>query len=376
MAGSRAKSGGRLRHALRVALVIVLGAALLVAVLLALPVREWRTGEVALERLKPSQPAATPVDRRIWIDSDAACGTGAHRDPDDCLALLLLLHADEVQVAGISTVFGNAPLAQTIDVTRRLVGLVARDTGARALDVAAGCATSSDDAACPADQTPAIAALAAALRAAPLTLLALGPLTNVAAVLRAHPELKSRIERIVAVMGRRPGHRFHPSEGARGGSSPMLFGHGPIFSDFNVAQDRTAVRDVLNTGVPITLVPYDVGRRVVLGPRDLDRIAAVGSAGAWVAAASRDWLHYWEEDVGIKGFYPFDLVAAARLLLPARFTCAQVHAWLGRDPQLSLFDREPALLVTQDRPVPDHAIAQAPAQYCWATDLRVGELFE
>jgi hypothetical protein len=59
---------------------------------------------------------------------------------------------------------------------------------------------------------------------------ALGPLTNLAAVLDARPELRSRVARVVAVMGRRPGHVFHPAEGAGGG---LLFGHGPVFRDFN-----------------------------------------------------------------------------------------------------------------------------------------------
>ena len=92
-----------LKRALMLAGVITL----LVVVALALPVQQWRTGEVPQPGLHYSQ---TPHDAvkpaRVWIDADPACGTGKHRDPDDCLALLFLARATGVHIVGISTVFG------------------------------------------------------------------------------------------------------------------------------------------------------------------------------------------------------------------------------------------------------------------------------
>lgn len=52
-----------------------------------------------------------------------------------------------------------------------------------------------------------------------------------------------RALRVVAVMGRRPGHRFHPSQNVATGA--MLFGHGPVFGDLNAVLDPKAVSDVL-----------------------------------------------------------------------------------------------------------------------------------
>lgn len=71
--------------------------ALLVTGALALPVSLWRTGEVSLPELvySPSSRGAAQL-ARIWIDADAACGTGQHRDPDDCLALLSLATASNI----------------------------------------------------------------------------------------------------------------------------------------------------------------------------------------------------------------------------------------------------------------------------------------
>src|SRR5512145_28808 len=58
---------------------------------------------------------------RVWIDTDAACGHRATADPDDCFALWMLTKAPQLVVAGVSTVFGNAPLADTDRIVRSVL---------------------------------------------------------------------------------------------------------------------------------------------------------------------------------------------------------------------------------------------------------------
>jgi len=60
---------------------------------------------------------------RVWIDTDAACGAGARTDPDDCFALAYLLGRDDLDIVGVSTVFGNAPLEETDRITRLVLAL-------------------------------------------------------------------------------------------------------------------------------------------------------------------------------------------------------------------------------------------------------------
>lgn len=167
-------------------------------------------------------------------------------------------------------------------------------------------------------------ALVAALQVGTLDYIALGPLTNLAAVLRQDPGLARNITRVVAVMGRRPGHRFHPSENRASGA--MLFGHGPIFRDLNAVLDHQAVSVVLRSGIPLVLLPYTAARHVMVTGGDLDALAGSAPAGQWVAQRSRAWLDFWHSEVGLEGFYPFDLMAAAYLRDPRRLRCAQVNS--------------------------------------------------
>ena len=261
---------------------------------------------------------------RVWVDTDAACGLGRRTDPDDCLALLLLARSSDAHIVGISTIFGNADLEKTDRVTRALADRL-EEAGFPRIAVHRGAAD-------PATTTaPAHEALRRALKKGPLTILALGPLSNIAAVLRDRPDLQQRVVRLVAVMGRRPGHIFHPSEGEGGG---ILFGHGPVFRDLNFDLDREAARSVLAMDVPIMFVPYAAARDVTLTSNDVDRIATSGEAASWVADRTRGWLDFWRSEIGREGFYPFDVLAAQYVLSPELFECARASARVAKDERL------------------------------------------
>lgn len=317
---------------LRTASIALLGVAILIAVVLALPVSNWRTGQGDIELLTLAPAGAHAVKaRRIWIDTDAACGAGRTTDPDDCLALLALLKAPSMRVVGISTIFGNATIGVTDRTTRDIVSLLATE-GFPTPPVYRG-RSSSLDANYAVDQTPSDNGMRNALSEAPMTIVALGPLTNIAAVLRSHPDLAPQVQGIVSVMGQRPGHVFHPVEG---GAARILFGHGPVFKDFNFAKDRLAAAELLALGIRMTFVPYEAAQALTITETDLNAMARAGSAARWVAERSREWLSFWHQDIRQPGFYSFDLAAAVYLLHPELFRCAQVryrigkHSWFWR----------------------------------------------
>ena len=319
---------------------------------LAIPLRTWRTGRMPLPTLSFAPPDAIPIPlRRVWIDTDAACGYTPHTDVDDCLALWVLATAPDVEIVGVSTVFGNAPLEVTDGTTRELFGLL-RSTRRQAASVHRGAQDPFASGVSP--RTPARDRLIRALERGPLTILALGPLTNVAHALTYRPDLRENA-RLVAVMGRRPGHLFHPTEGAGGAT---LLGHGPVFRDFNFSSDPDAVDAVLAVKLRTTLIPYDAARSIEITPSDLNTLASAANAGAWIARRSGGWVEYWRTHIGRSGFYPFDAVAAAHVRAPRSFRCASVRAWVGRDPLMFIpFLRPEALLVDQQRPSGGHDAA-------------------
>ncbi|MGH8429182.1 MAG: nucleoside hydrolase, partial [Solimonas sp.] len=140
------------------------------------PARNWRTGEFADQPL-PLVHGGPHRNRpsRVWIDTDAAC-TGGSADPDDCFAMLVLMSSPDVEIVGISTVFGNAPLS-VVDRTTR--DLVERVVGSSDSLVHSGSSTALEGERTP-SMEPAHAALERALERGPLTIVSLGPLTNVA----------------------------------------------------------------------------------------------------------------------------------------------------------------------------------------------------
>ena len=352
------------------------GIVLVVIAALAAPVQLWRTGEVRLPELRYlPHPDASTKHTRVWIDADAACGTGNRRDPDDCLAVLSLANSIHIDIAGVSTVFGNAPVSETDSVMRLLVkeiGTYAGHPVSTTLAVFKGCGAAAPGCLEGGGSLDAQAGLRLALERGTLDVVALGPLTNLAALLTREPALASQITSVIAVMGRRPGHRFHPSENRATGA--MLFGHGPIFRDLNAVLDAQAVEVVLGSGIPMVLIPYTAARQVSMTASDLDRVARTGPAGRWVAERSRAWLEFWRGEAGLDGFYPFDLMAAAYMLDPSRFGCARVTAWVGDDALLPWFGGGPALLVTQQSGRSPMA-APVPVLYCDKARISADELF-
>jgi purine nucleosidase len=346
----------------RVGVPLLLLAAALLPLSCTVPPRNWRTGE-SENRPLPLVRGGPHVDRpsRVWIDTDAACN-GGNADPDDCLAMLVLMNSPDVEIVGISTVFGNAPLSVVDRTTRDLVGRV---VGGSNILVHSGSSTALE-----AERTtsiePAHAALERALERGSLTIVCLGPLTNVAAILRRRPDLADNIGLLVSVMGRRPGHVFHPAEGRS--SSGILFGHGPIFRDLNFSKDRTSASIVLGLAERISLTPYAAAREVMVTRRDLARMKGGPRAAAWLAERAGPWLDYWEGDIGLPGFYPFDALAALYVLHPQQFSCAKASAWIAEDDRLPVLWRvalgRTGLLVGLESDRPRMTRASGSVTYC------------
>jgi inosine-uridine nucleoside N-ribohydrolase len=224
----------------------------------------------------------------VWIDTDVAIGS-PFRDVDDAFALLLAVRSPDLEIAGISTTYGNASLRVTTAAAHELLSKLEPR-----LKIYAGAESGNIFA----RGTEASTALAATLRQQPgLTYVALGPLTNLAAFQTIHPDLARRINRVIFLGGITPGTvlRF----GAR---------HSIRVHDANVVKDPAAVARVLRSKIAITLVPVNAAAELTVAPTDLDAMRGY-APGNFVQAKSRFWLRFWTKFVGTEGAPIFDAAA-------------------------------------------------------------------
>jgi purine nucleosidase len=248
--------------------------------------------------------------QEVWIDTDMGF--------DDLAAVLTVAARPDWRIAGLSLVAGNAPLGVVIDNALRSAACFGWQ-----MPIHAGCAQplacelvtaqnilGADAMASAGRSLPhtrgtlsefnAIEAMRAYLLAAssPATLLALGPLTNIARLLQTHPEIARHIGSLVWM----------------GGSAGP--GNHTAAAEFNAAVDPEAVQVVLDHGVPLRMVGLDACRQVRVTAQDAQDLRTLGTPRAELLA---DLLLGYVRIAKPDGSQPmslYDPTAAAALLAP------------------------------------------------------------
>ncbi|MDE0350088.1 MAG: nucleoside hydrolase [Gammaproteobacteria bacterium] len=251
----------------------------------------------------------------LIIDTDVALGVeheGRPRDVDDAYAIVAALNAPDIDVLGITTVFGNAPLALADPIAREIVALKGRS-----VPVATGAAEPLS--ANRGETNDAVEFMADVLARQPAHIAAIGPLTNLGVLAQRYPEHLADAVSVVIVGGRSVGNRF------------FLHGKGPV-NDFNVEQDIDAARALLEQGVPVTMAGFELTSQVSLGARDLERLRP-STVREHFLPRTRLWLDYWRRTFpGETGFHPWDSAAIDWLLHPERYV-AETRGWrFGESP--------------------------------------------
>jgi inosine-uridine nucleoside N-ribohydrolase len=287
----------------------------------------------------------------VWMDVDPAVLPGGN-EPDDGLALVQAFHSDELEVRGVSIVFGNSPLAVGEPNGREIV----ERFGPEGLPVYRG-ASSRDELG---QENDATRALAAALREEELTILALGPVTNVATVLKNHPELASRIPEIIAVAGRRPGQTFVLGEGGR----PLM--------DMNFEYDDEGMQILLDSGVPIVLAPFEIATTAAVPEKDIERFVTTPEYAEFFAKPLRDYVNWYDDHFGVRAIFPFDTLAVAYLTSPEWIQCEALPIEIQTLPDdIKQGEEKPFLIVSRELKT------EVTAKYCHtATDEFVPDLVD
>ncbi|HSU81184.1 MAG TPA: nucleoside hydrolase [Thermoanaerobaculia bacterium] len=214
----------------------------------------------------------------LLIDTDNAAGS-PRGDVDDAFAIAALLRSG-LPVAGLASVGGNTSEARAARNNCVLADLCGYG-GAHLRGVQAG-------------DVPDRIDRAGLWKQGPLRFLALGPLTNLAAV------LDRRIEEAVLV----------GSDLTSRGRFPPWWPH-----EFNLTKDPAATRAVFASDLPLTLIPLDVARRLRIGPRELRNLE--GPLGDFLRRCSVRWSRRSLLRRGSRRFPVFDLAAAAYAIDPA-----------------------------------------------------------
>src|SRR5713226_689263 len=261
-------------------------------------------------RASGQSPTAPASPFRVIIDTDPGV--------DDALALLLAMRSPELKIEAITAVAGNVPLDLTLPNALRMVEIAGRTeipvaAGARAplvrRLVTAAYAHGENGlggAVFPEPKTKPVAEPAAVLirqiiRKFPgeVTLLTIGPLTNIATALNMDPELAGMIRALVMMGGSLSGGNITPA------------------AEFNIYVDPEAARIVFQSGIPITMVGLDVTRKTSLTEEHLRVLEAAQNPVSQAAAKiGRNAINHNRERGFLVGPNMHDSLAVAAFLDP------------------------------------------------------------
>jgi inosine-uridine nucleoside N-ribohydrolase len=305
---------------------------------------EKRAGR-ASQQDQREQRRKEPARQRIVLDCDPG--------HDDAIAILLAAHAPNLKLEAITTVAGN----QTLDKTSRNALRVCTVAAIRDVPVAAGMdrplvreqhtapsihgKSGLDGPTLPEPDVPlapihAVDLLIELLLASDgdITIVATGPLTNVAAAIRRAPRIVPKIQRIV-LMG-----------GAIG------LGNTTPAAEFNIYVDPEAAHIVFTCGRPVTMVGLDVTHQAQATAEVRERIRALGTPVATMVDGLLEFFaKSYREVYGFSGPPVHDPCAVAHVIDPtllraqpmhvdielrgehtAGRTVCDVHGMLGKEP--------------------------------------------
>jgi inosine-uridine nucleoside N-ribohydrolase len=248
---------------------------------------------------------------------------------DDAIALLLTLASDELELLGVTTVAGNQTLAKTTANAIRVLELAGRGE----IPVAAGAdrplvreprvaadvhgETGLDGPDLPPPQAEPSARHAVdflAERVGGTTLVATGPLTNVALLLARHPG--TRPERIVLMGGAI----------AEGNVTPA--------AEFNIWADPEAAQRVFTSGIDVTMVGLDVTHKALVSSAEAEKLRAAGRIGQVVAELLDFYGGFHRATYGWDGSPIHDAVAVAHVIDPTLLETQHVNVRIDCESEL------------------------------------------
>jgi len=251
------------------------------------------------------------MPKKIIFDTDPGI--------DDACAILLALASPELVVEGLSIIHGNCSLEQATKNALSILELA----HASHIPVAKGCELPLVQPSLLAPETHGDTGLGYAKLPEPhsqptvqhgtdfliekimsspgeITLLAIGPLTNVALAIRQEPRIVNAIQELIIM-----------------GGAIRSEGNTTALAEFNTYVDPHAAHIVYHAGIPTTLVPLDVTYQCILSPGDVQKLRQVDSPiTKFVEDATRFYMEFHDEFQSIDGCVINDPLALALTFAP------------------------------------------------------------
>lgn len=248
--------------------------------------------------------------RRVILDTDPGI--------DDALAMLLALASPEIDLAAVTITGGNCALEQGVHNALAVLELVQAATPVvpgvalpliqppfTALEThgntGLGNARLPTPRAQPA-QEHAVDRLVREIMEAPepVTLVAVAPLTNVAMAVRREPRIVERVHEVIVMGG---------AFDVPGNTTPL--------AEFNIYVDPHAAYIVLHSGLPLTIIPWDITSRVLLTQQHVDLLLDIPSpVTRFVADATSFYIDFHRTYLGYAGCSINDPCALALVFRP------------------------------------------------------------
>jgi len=297
---------------------------------------------------------------------------------DDALAILLAVASPEVELRGVTVTGGNCAMRDGWQNARAVLSMVQRTDipvvagvelpllrpafidaethGASGLGYA-----TPPPATHAADSRHAVDFLIETIMANPgeVTLVPVAPLTNIAMAIRKEPRIVSAVREVIIM-----------------GGAVRVDGNTTSLAEFNFYVDPHAAHIVMQSGMPMTLVPWDITRDVMLYQSHIDTLMTVNSpVSQFIADATRFYLEFHQASFGVAGCAINDPVALALTFWPELAKTTAVHidvehtseltmgksvmTYVGdtahppRDTDMTGFDRQRGRWQSMHRPTPN-----------------------
>ncbi|MHB0913348.1 MAG: nucleoside hydrolase [Armatimonadota bacterium] len=245
--------------------------------------------------------------KQVVIDTDAGV--------DDALAIVFALNSPELDVSAITTVSGNVHVDLVTENVFRVLGIagasvpVARGEAeplvrplvtapeVHGVDGLGGLHSLMDEAGVPryplagsVEERPAWELLADLGEGSGVTLIALGPLTNIARAIVERPRSMAGYREIICM-----------------GGAFRTYGNTTTVAEFNIYVDPHAAQVVVGSGIPVTFLPLDVTEQVCLDPTAIHT--------PFIADLTREYIAYHAME-GVSGCYLHDPLAVGYAIDP------------------------------------------------------------